>query len=164
MLNDAQITILANDINNSTDPEVIAARDTRNDTLMAEIYNRDSAYWVWRTSLTEEELVSDTSPDGTVWDWTVFIGRSQGERDAFARIFNTDHTINPALAQVRSGLADIFSGPQGADQRTHMLAMGKRLATRGEELFATGTGSSASPGTMDFEGAITIQDIGKALN
>ena len=39
--------------------------------------------------------------------------------------------------------------------RTHITAMSKRKATRLEKIFATGTGTLASPGTLVVEGAWT---------
>jgi hypothetical protein len=40
----------------------------------------------------------------------------------------------------------------------------KRAATRAEKLFSTGTGSTASPATMAFEGVVTYQDVSAARN
>ena len=124
------------------------------------------AFWVWRTSVTEAEYTRDTSPDGTTWSWPAYIARSQGERDAWARIVTGDAGANPSLANVRQGFADIFSGataPAPA-QRTHLTAMSRRQATRAEKLFATGTGSTASPAVMGYEGTITASDVDSARN
>jgi len=63
---------------------------------------------------------------------------------------------------VRSGITDIFSGVGGATTRAQLLAVVKRNATRAEKLFATGTGSDASPATMAVEGRLAYQDIGQA--
>lgn len=133
---------------------------------IAAAYNLTASpdFWVWRTFIAQHELVSVTSPDGTTWSWTIYIARSQGERDGWREMFADTGGINAALPNVRQGLNDIFSGGTGAAQRTHLLAMGRRKSTRAEKLFATGTGSTASPATMTFEGNLTFQDIQDARN
>jgi hypothetical protein len=40
----------------------------------------------------------------------------------------------------------------------------KRLASRVEQLFATGTGSDAVPATLGFEGPISVNDVEAARN
>lgn len=165
MLNSSQLQILKTAIANETDVDFVAFRTAGATGAMAEWYNQSTAdFIVWKTHLTEHDIVDMTSPDGTVWDWTAYIARSQGERDAWVRMFNGTFSVNPSIAQVRKGMADIFSGPSGANQRTHLLAMGKRLSTRGEKLFATGTGTSLSPAQLVFEGNITSNDIVFAIN
>ena len=120
--------------------------------------------WVWKTSLHEHEITGEQSPDATAWDWSAYIGRSVGERDGWARMFNTSLTINPSLINVRQGIGDIFSGGTGAGQRAHLLAMARRLANRLEALLAAGEGTTLSPATMTFEGVASYQDIHAARN
>ncbi len=122
------------------------------------------AYWVWRSFVADSEMYEATSADATTWSWTIYIARSQGERDAWRQMVNMKGGINASLASVRAAVADIFSGAGGAAQRTHLLALGRRLTTRAEKLFATGTGSTASPGTMGSEGNVTIQNVIDAWN
>lgn len=125
-------------------------------------------YWVWRTSVTEEEITSTTGVDvanggaATNWAWTGagFITRSQGERDCWARIFRGG-SCNPSLANVRQAFSDIISGgtaPAPAN-RNHMLVIAKRRASRIEKLLATGTGSFASPAVMGFEGSFAPSEL-----
>jgi hypothetical protein len=114
---------------------------------------------VWKSLLTEHQIVEQTSSANTVWSWTDYINRSQAERDAWVRMFNGTFSINPSIAQVRQGIADIFSGPSGANQRAHLLAMGKRKATRLEKLFATGLGTDAAPSNLVVEGNLTQDDV-----
>lgn len=116
-------------------------------------------FWVWRTTVPQHEIVGATSPDGTVWSWTAYISRSQGERDGWREMFADTGGVNASRPNIRQGLADIFSGPSGAAQRTHLLAIGRRTATRAEKLFAVGLGTPASPATMAVEGALTYQDV-----
>ena len=126
------------------------------------------SYWVWRTSVSESEYTRQSAVDTdgvtvTNWSWTTFIGRSQGERDAWPRLFMGGGTgCNPALANVRSAFSDIFSGAGGANQRAHLLASSRRLASRFEKLFATGTGSASVPALMGLEGPVSAADVNNA--
>lgn len=67
--------------------------------------------------------------------------------------------VNPSLADRRAFFDDIFSGSGGAGTRAKLLILWKRLATRLEKLFATGTGSDAVPATMTVEGSISDTDL-----
>jgi hypothetical protein len=62
---------------------------------------------------------------------------------------------------VRAAFDDVFSGTgAGAvNNRAHIVAMSRRLASRIEKLLATGTGTTGSPATMGFEGPISYRDI-----
>lgn len=124
---------------------------------LADYYNGPASpdFWVWRTSVGEHEITRDVSPDATTWSWTAFIGRSQGERDGYTRMFNTSLTVNPSLPNVRAGFQDIFSGASGAAQRAHLLAMFRRKTNRVERVFVSGTGSTANPGNLGYEGEVT---------
>ncbi len=67
--------------------------------------------------------------------------------------------VNPSLADRRFFFDDVFSGAGGAGTRVKLLALWKRFATNSEKLFATGTGSDASPATMGYETALSVADI-----
>lgn len=128
-------------------------------------------YYVWKSFVSDTDLYTVTSPDATTWSWTIYIGRSQGERDAWRQMVNMAGGLNPSLANTRSGIADIFSGAGGAAQRTHLLAMGRRKATRFEKIFAVATtggsgtrGSTANPDTMTLENAVSVSDVENAVN
>jgi hypothetical protein len=132
---------------------------------IADAYNTAAApdFWVWRSWVSRDELVARPSIDGTTFSWTGtgYITRSQGERDAFLAIFDARGNVNPSLTSVRTAFSDIFSGntaPAPAN-RTHLLTVSRRKATRIEKLFATGTGSTASPALMAFEGTVTYVDV-----
>lgn len=136
---------------------------------IATAYNAAAApdFWIWRTKVTRDELVGRPSIDATTFDWTGtgYIARAQGERDAFNAIFDSADAVNPSLATVRQAFSDIFSGataPAPAN-RTHLLTVARRKATRAEKLFATGTGSTVTPATLGPEGAVTAGNIEAAL-
>lgn len=129
------------------------------------------AYWIWKSFVRDREIYEVTTDDATSWSWTTFIGRSQGERDAWRQMVNMAGGMNPSLASVRAGVADIFSGAGGLNQRTHLLTLGRRLPTNVEKLFAVATvggvgnrGSTTNPDTMAFEGKLFGDDITAARN
>lgn len=141
-----------------------------NAVVIADAYNATASpdFWVWRTRVHKSDYVNQPSVDGTLFAWTGtgFITRSVGERDAWREIFDRDGYVNPALPNVRQAFTDIFSGataPAPAN-RTHLSTVSRRKATRLERLFATGTGSTASPGIMAVEGAIGWEEIQEARN
>ena len=117
------------------------------------------AFWVWRSFVSDQEIYATTTGDGTTWSWTTYIARSQGERDAWRQMVNMAGGLNASLANVRAGITDIFSGAGGASQRTHLLTLGRRPASRFEQVFAVGTGSTASPATMGLEGPLYYTDL-----
>jgi hypothetical protein len=67
--------------------------------------------------------------------------------------------VAPFLASIRAFFDDIFSGAGGTNTRAALLVLWKRLASRVEQLFATGTGSDAVPATLGFEGPISVNDV-----
>jgi hypothetical protein len=159
----AQVTALKAYI--ATQPTLLAQLNTGQDQAVADALNANASpdFWVWRTSVSQLEIVTTTTADGTVWSWPAFIARTQGERDGWREMFADGGSVNASLANVRQGFADIFSnGPAGAAaQRTHLLTVGRRKATLAEKVCASGTGSTASPGTLDLEGAVAAGDVGQ---
>lgn len=155
-LTDAQYTTLANHIRANTDPDVVAALAIRNDTELARLYNLDSSFTVWRTSVTPTEYRGamvwtevGTLNAGSVliWEWVTN---------------NFSSNLDASDANIRRGIADAFAS--NTTTRANLLAVAKRLASVYEEVFSTGTGSDSSPGSMVLEGPVTIKIIGKAIN
>ena len=160
MLTTTQLVALKADI--LADPAFTSIPNNEDGAVtIANAYNLPAAldFWVWRTRVSQEEIVGVTTPDNTVWSWTIYIGRSQGERDGWREMFADTGAINFSRLNVRQGLQDIFSGAGGLAQRTHLLATGRRKSTRAEKLFAAGTGSTASPATLSVEGSLSYQDV-----
>ena len=159
----AQLLILHTDI--LADPLFLAQPQNSDGAFaIASAYNLDAVpdYWVWRTSVSKAELVSGTSVDNTTFTWVGngFITRSAGEQTAFREIFGDVGMVNAALPQVRQAFLDIFSGTgNAAANRTHLATISRRRATRAEKLFAVGTGTTAAPALMTFEGALSYQDV-----
>lgn len=131
---------------------------------IADFYNAmaSPAHWAWRTSVSRADIYHSTSPDATTWDWTTYKNQSQGEQGAWIQMFMGD-IANFALLNLRNGVTAIFSGSGAqATQRAHIFAVARRLVNTGEKLFAVGTGSTAAPATMTFEGNLTFSDVQEA--
>jgi hypothetical protein len=125
------------------------------------------AFWVWKTQVSKGDLTNTVGPEGTIFVWAGngFITRTAQETTAWREIFDASGYVNASLQNVRQAFADIFSGTGNAAlNRTHLLASARRQAARVEKLFATGTGSTAAPAILGFEGSLTIQDVQTARN
>lgn len=137
------------------------------DTTLAQFYAQEASpdVWVWKTSITQEELTNSEGPEGTTFNWTGngFITRTSGEHAAWSAIFGRGGRVDPSKANVRQAFADIFSGTgNAAANRTHLLSVARRRANYGEALYATGTGSTASPATLVMQGLISATDVGQS--
>ena len=124
-----------------------------------------STFIVWRTSVPESDFTDLTSAEATTWSWPAFIARSVGEQTGWSRMFQTG-SVNPSRANVRQAFLDIFSGSANSApaQRAHCAAIAKRAATLAEKVFATGTGTTASPGMLTKEGSfLELVDVENAL-
>lgn len=126
---------------------------------IAAIYNQtaEPAFVVWRTSVGPEDW--DDAIMGTSGAATQLDGLTASKRDSL--FWATGKMLNPSVPSVRAALED-FCGSQKT-LKAAVLAVQKRNATRAEKLFATGTGSTASPATMTFEGALTSADVDAAV-
>lgn len=157
-LTDAQLATLKTDI--YADPELVALISDPNDDAhcypIADIYNTETAsYWVWKNEVTPEEYRSvitwsevDTmnNGDARIWEWITA---------------NMTLSYNANDANVRQGLNDAWA--TSPTSKAALIDISKRLATRVEELFATGTGTNASPASMVVIGPISFQDVCKAI-
>jgi hypothetical protein len=134
--------------------------------VVAEAYNLAAVpdFWVWKTALQEQEVYE--SVVGTAsWSWSTYKSQTVQDRDSWARMW-APGAVNPSLVQTRDGWQAIFGG-QGASQAqvNYLLALGRRLATRTEKLYANtaqGAGSTAAPATMVFEGLLTSSLVEQA--
>ena len=146
MLTEAQrTTLLADILANQDTADKYAIGDLSS---LANLYNADAApaFVVWRTSIPPadyREAIVWTEVDALtvgkarIWEW---ITQSM------------TGNLNAASANVRQGLLDCWAS--NTTTRTQLTAAAKRNASRIEKLFATGTGSTASPATMAVEGPI----------
>lgn len=125
---------------------------------IANAYNLPaSPSWiVWKSSVQADEW--NDAIMGTAGAATQLDALTASKRDAL--FWALERTLNPSNPATRAALDD-FCGSQNT-LKAAIQAVQKRSATRGEKLLATGTGSTASPATMRFEGAMTYQDVERA--
>lgn len=156
MLTAEQLAILKTNIESSTDQEIIDALAIRNDNAIAEYYNRESTFVVWRSRVSVEEYRDAlvwtevdqlTTGAARIWDWITA---------------HMQLPIESGKPEIRQGIADAWGS--NTTTRANLLAVAKRLATKAEALFSTGTGTDANPGGLVFEGTLTSNDIARALN
>ncbi len=162
----AQKQALKADINSSglnSNPNTDAGNQ-----VIADAYNAaaNPAYRGWRTSVSRADIYNNTSLDATTWDWTTYKGQSVTEQNAWVQMFMGD-VADFSKANLRGGISKIFGAANA--QTTHCLAIGQRLITRFEKLFAIATvggsgtrGSSANPDTLVLEGLIAVTNVQEA--
>ena len=162
MLTDAQKATLKAAILAETDSTLVEERDAGGMGEVAEWYSgvASPTFTVWKSTVTSREVMNSVTFSGAGG----FIQRTQGERDAFMMLI-ANGGIEPWRSNIRQAFSDIFSGSgTGAPEtRAALLALSKRPALRIEKVFATGTGSDASPATLVWEGGIDGTDISAAL-
>ena len=113
---------------------------------------------VWKTSVQVDEIMRNgmdwtrvdnlTVGKSRIWDWMSRLG-----------------SFNPSKTNIRAGIDAAWVGT-AADLavRATIYTHCKRAATVVEKLFASGTGTTADPATLTFEGAITWQVVDAARN
>jgi len=108
---------------------------------------------VWRSSVTRQEILQNG------FDWT----RLDNLRIGKARVWNdmfVEGVLNPSRPNIRSGIEEVWKGtPADLAVREAVYVRCKRAASNAEALFAVGTGTTVSPSTMTFDGALTYQDV-----
>lgn len=174
-----QLTTLKAAILAETDPEFVQHRIDGATGLMAEWFNVASTFVVWRSITPTAEIANAIvwanftpadSADGTAL-WTNRALACQGKQ------FNVQNLLLAAqgalasgLPNIRQGLQDSLSaipaGAAGANLSAGWSAVRttmQRAALRGERVFATGTGTTGSPGTLVFEGLVTNDNVVRAI-
>ena len=125
---------------------------------IAELLNKpaDPAFIVWKTDVSIDEIMRNgmdwarvdnlTVGKARIWDWLGRLG-----------------AINAAKTNVRAGIDAAWVGT-AADLavRAAIYVHCKRSATVLEKIFATGTGTDASPATMVVEETISYQTVDQA--
>lgn len=111
------------------------------------------AFIVWKTSVPIKEVGENMNSSEVSGLTTANTNRLSVLGQYSGNVFN------PARADTRAAFDSIFSGTGGQLTRAALAILWKRSATVGEKLFATGTGSDASPATLVVEGAIAYQEV-----
>lgn len=155
MLTTAQLTTLAAAIAAEADAEFVALRNAGATGAMAEWLNQDSTFVVWRSEVSVDEyrdalvwteVDALTAGKARIWEWVT------GQMTL---------PLQASKAPVRQGLADCWAS--NTTTRTNLLAVAKRPASKAEALFASGTGTTASPGNLGWEGPLRNEDVVAAL-
>jgi hypothetical protein len=110
-------------------------------------------YVVWKTAVSDAEIMQNG------FDWTRVDNLSVGKARVWDWMFRFG-TVDPSKANVRAGIDQTWQGTV-ADLavRAAVYVHCKRAATRLEQLFASGGGSTASPSTMAVVGPIGYEDL-----
>lgn len=114
---------------------------------------------VWRTSVPRDEIMQNG------FNWVQVDNLTVGKARIWEWLFaNEQNAINPSKLNVRSGIDEAWKGTAAMlAVREAVYVHCKRNANILEKLFATGTGSTASPGTMTVEGSIGYNEIVTAM-
>jgi hypothetical protein len=157
-LDPAQLLTLKAAILAETDPTFVALRNTNNNGEMANWLNQQAspAFTVWKTSVSLNAIGDKIN--GNELEGLASLPMTRLQTIALF----SPQGVNPSLADRRAFFDGVFSGAGGAGTRAALLVLWKRTARRIEKIFATGTGSDASPATMTVEGAIDGGHIGEA--
>jgi hypothetical protein len=160
MLTDAQQQVLAAALRASTDPVVVAALAIRNDMALADWCNALSAFIVWRSRVSQDEIMQNG------FDWTQVDNLTVGKARIWEWMFdNSQGEINPSKSNIRGGIDECWKGTAAMlAVRAAVYVHCKRAATNLEEIFATGTGTDATPGLLVVDGNIGHPDVSQALN
>lgn len=113
------------------------------------------AFVVWRTKVTQDEITQNG------FTWTEVDNLSVGKARIWEWLFkNSEAAFNPSKANVRAGVVECWSGTAGKlAVQAAVFGHCKRSATRFEKIFATGTGSDASPANLVLEGEVSADDV-----
>lgn len=156
MLTTAQQAVVLADINNSSDLSALP-HNADGSFEIARLYSLDAVpdYWVWRTSVP----LTDITDNGFAWDEVD--GLSVGKARIWEWMFgNPNNSCNPSKSNVRQGIINVWSGTS-AKLAVQAAVFGHcmRKANRLEKLLASGSGTTASPSLMTFEGTTNYQEI-----
>ena len=125
---------------------------------IAEAYKLTASpdFIVWKTLVDKNEV-------GKTFVASALAAITAGNNDKLANFAAWNETVNPSRLDQRAFFDDVFSVAAGATTRDALLALWKRKANRLEKLFASGTGSDASPATMVVEGSLSYPVVLEAM-
>lgn len=115
------------------------------------------AFIVWRHDVTADE-------NGNAWMGTDIDGMSALNMQRLQLLLSSSATgvFDMRRADRRSGFENPFGTNVSNASRVAMRAAWKRSARVVEKLYATGTGSDATPATTTFVGGVTTDEIQQA--
>lgn len=181
-LTTAQKAALKTAIDTSQDAAIVAAATARNDTELARLLNLPSTFTVWRSTTPADEvadailwdrLTPADTPDGSAIQTNRLL-LCQAKQMNLQVLLQGRDSIGTGRPNLRNGLSDALlnvpSGAGGATQDAGWIGAGRvkvtisRFATVAERVFATGTGTSGTPGVLGWEGTLGVNDIGEVMN
>lgn len=127
------------------DPVAAALYSAGNDNGLAAWFNADNTKIVWRST-----LAPDVMREAIVGGASQLDNLTVGKRDALLYLVSADLRNTATL---RATLDDLC-GTQ-ATLKASIVAAQKRTATKAESILATGTGTTATPATLTWEGQIS---------
>lgn len=113
--------------------------------------NSDTAHLVWRTAVSQDEIMQNG------FDWVQVDNLSVGKARIWEWLFaNVTKSFNPAKANVRAGIEEVWKGTSAMlAVRAAVYAHCRRAATAAEKVFATGVGTEANPATLGWSGSVS---------
>lgn len=175
-LNTAQIATLRAAM--LADPNLAAGIAAGDYGVMAAYLAQPSSFIVWRSTTPTRDVLDSViwasmtpvdAPDGTQ-AWLNRTMMCQSKQLNLQILLQGTTSVRSDKSNIRSGLQDALtnvpSGASGARVAAGWsavrLAM-QRPATQFEAIFATGTGTQATPGSLVVEGTVDYYDITRAL-
>lgn len=158
-LSTEQKQLLKAAINAETDVAFVALRQANDEQGMADWYGEPSSFIVWSRAVTRDSVTGDG------FDWTQVDNLTVGQGRIWDLIFDTQaKSLDASDAGKRAGIGECWKGT-AAKLAVGAFVLGKckRTASRAEKVFATGTGTTGTPGFLTREGGISAQDISDAL-
>lgn len=139
----------------SAEPSMQTAIISNDDQAVADWLNGPSGNKGWRTYFSLGEMLESLN-------FTAFIGRTVGERDALNLMFSAGW-VNCGKANVQKGFVDIFSGTAAVavNQRAAMSSACQREITRAEQALAGELSGAAY--LLKWEGLISSGDASRIL-
>jgi hypothetical protein len=175
-----QLATLKNAIAAETNPAFVGLRNAGATGAMAEFYNQPSepAFYVWKTNASVDDIYdaidwAKLTPNDVSDGTALYTNRAllcQAKQINLQIMLQGQMRVNATKTKIRNGLTDALqnvpSGTAGAIQDGGWLAVKNtmyRQCTRGERLYATGTGTTGVPGLAVYEGNISHSDFILAL-
>ena len=114
------------------------------------------AFVVWRSTVTTAEV-------GNAVNYVAVEAMTDANRGRITTFYAMNpEAFSPARADIRSYWSNTFSGAlggQGQATRDALDALWRRNATIAEQVLASGTGTTASPATLGWEGSLNYSDV-----
>lgn len=149
--------ILAAAIRANTDPTIVAAVAARNDDVIRDWYNVESATDAWRTDI-DGQAMFDVTP------YTATDGLSAGKRDVWKLMIEQSRIapLDFGKPTLRAAVRDIWATQYG----DAILTACRRKATRAELLFGGRIEASGAISATDLTVEVTLSsyDVSVSLN